>query len=143
MPREDEVREASKRFYAALNRMLIGEYDAMTDVWSHDATATAMHPIGGRLAGWEQVRESFDQIAGLASGGEVALRDQRIQVLGDVAYELGIERGQALLAGEEIGLDVRVTNIYRRERGQWRLVHHHADVSPEMVGLLDRLRGDS
>jgi ketosteroid isomerase-like protein len=63
-----------------------------------------------------------------------------IQVAGDFAYELGVERGKAQLAGEEISIDARVTNIYRRDGGGWKMVHHHGDVSAEMVDLLKRLQ---
>ena len=142
MSPEDQVREASEQFYAALNRMLEGDAASMADVWSHGATVTAMHPIGGRQVGWDPVRESFEQVAGLASGGEIALRDQMIQVAGDVAYELGVERGQAELAGQEIRIDSRVTNIYRREQGRWKMVHHHSDLNAGMVDLLNRLQAE-
>jgi ketosteroid isomerase-like protein len=142
MSAEDRVREASEQFYAALNRMVIGDAASMADVWSHGTTVTAMHPIGGRQVGWDLVRESFEQVAGLASGGEIALRDQMIQVAGDVAYELGVERGQAELAGQEIRVDSRVTNIYRREQDGWKMVHHHSDLSAEMVDLLNRLQAE-
>ncbi len=33
-----------------------------------------------------------------------------------------------------------MTNIYRREAGEWKLVHHHADISPAMLGILERLQ---
>ncbi len=25
-------------------------------------------------------------------------------------------------------LDIRATNIYRRDDGQWKIIHHHTDV---------------
>ena len=49
------VRKASKAFYAALNAMAKGDAAPMMAAWSHGATATTMHPIGGREAGWAQV----------------------------------------------------------------------------------------
>ena len=112
----------------------------MADIWSHGAAVSTMHPIGGRETGWDEVRGSFEGVAGLASGGHAELRDQRIQVAGDMAYEVGIEHGQATLAGERISIDQRVTNIYRREADGWKIVHHHADLSPAMLDLLSRLR---
>lgn len=136
---EDEVREASKQFYAALNRMLNGDAAPLADIWSHSAAVTTMHPIGGRQIGWDQVRESWEQLAPIATGGQVELRDQIIQVAGDLAYELGIEQGQAKLAGEQITIEHRVTNIYRREAGGWKTVHHHTDVSPAMLDVLSRV----
>jgi ketosteroid isomerase-like protein len=139
MSHEDDVREASRSFYAALNRMLGGDSGSMADIWSHGDEVTAMHPLGGRVVGWKGVEGSFAKVAGLATGGQVALRDQLIHVLGDVAYEAGTEQGGATLAGEKISLDHRVTNIYHREGGAWKIVHHHTDISPAMVNLASRL----
>ena len=34
----------------------------------------------------------------------------------------------------------RVTNVYRRNDGDWKLAHHHADPSPAMLDILKRLR---
>ena len=63
-----------------------------------------------------------------------------IQAAGDLAYEVGVEQGQAKIAGEQIAIEHRVTNIYRREAGEWKVVHHHTDVSPAMVDILRRLQ---
>ena len=54
----------------------------------------------------------------------------------DVAYTVGTEHGQAKLADETVGIDWRVTNIYRREEGEWKVVHHHTDVSHALVEVL-------
>jgi len=139
MSTKDEVAKASKDFYAALSRMANGNASSLGGVWSHGQAVTAMHPIGGREVGWNAVRGSFEQVAGLASGGEIALEDQLIQVVGDMAYEVGIERGQVKLAGEEIAIEHRVTNVYQREGGTWKMIHHHTDLSPAMLDILSRL----
>ena len=140
MSSEDEVRAASAQFYAALNSMMVGDAAPLADIWSHGANVSTMHPIGGREAGWDEVRGSFEQVARLASGGHAELRDESIQVAGDMAYEVGIEQGQATLAGEQIAIEHRVTNVYRREAEGWKIVHHHTDLSPAMLELLGRLQ---
>jgi ketosteroid isomerase-like protein len=140
MSTEDDVREASNKFYAALSSMLNGDAGPLAGIWSHSATVTTMHPIGGREVGWEQVRKSWEQVAQLASGGHGKLVDQVIRIVGDVAYELGVERGQVKLAGQQVTIDHRVTNIYRREGGAWKVVHHHTDVAPAMLDVLNRLK---
>ena len=140
MSTEEDVHKASAQFYAALNRMTDGDATPLAAIWSHGAAVTTMHPIGGRQVGWDEVRGSFEQVAGLASGGHVGLRDQNIQVVGDMAYEVGVEHGQAKLAGEQIAIEQRVTNIYRREAEGWKIVHHHTDVSPAMLDVLGRLK---
>jgi ketosteroid isomerase-like protein len=139
MSTEDEVRKASKQFYAGLNHMANGDAGPLADIWSHSATVTAMHPIGGREVGWDAVGGSFGQVAKLASDGKIELKDQLIQVAGDVAYEVGIEHGQFKLAGQQVTLEHRVTNIYQQEAGAWKIIHHHTDISPAMLDVLSRL----
>ena len=142
MSAEAEVRDASSKFYAALNRMAGGDAAPLAGIWSHGPTVTTMHPIGGREVGWDQVRSSWEQVAQLTSAGQVRLDDQVIQVAGDTAYELGVERGKITLAGQQVPINHRVTNIYRREAGSWKIVHHHTDVAPEMLDVLNRLRAN-
>jgi ketosteroid isomerase-like protein len=139
MSTEDEIRKASKQFYAALNRMANGDANLLADIWSHSAAVTAMHPIGGRQVGWDAVRASFEQVAQLASDGKVELKDQLIHVAGDMSYEVGVERGQLKLAGHQVTIEHRVTNIYQREAGVWKMIHHHTDTSPAMLDVLSRL----
>ncbi len=139
MSTEDEIRKASGQFYAGLNRMANGEVGALSDIWSHGAGVTTMHPIGGRELGWDAVKGSFDGVAKVSSDGKIGLKEQLIQVAGDMAYESGIEHGKFKMAGHQVILEHRVTNIYRREAGAWKIVHHHADTSAAMLEILSRL----
>lgn len=139
MTTEDEVRKASMQFYAALNRMANGDARPLADIWSHSASVTTMHPIGGRQVGWDEVRASFEQVAQLASEGKVELKDQLIRVAGGVAYEMGVEHGQLKLAGRKVTIEHRVTNIYQLEAGLWKMTHHHTDTSQAMLDVLSRL----
>ena len=135
---EDEIRQASEQFYAALNRMINGDPEPMMEVWSHGSDVATMHPLGGRETGWEEVRASWEQVAQAFSGGQVSLVGLMVVPLSDdAAYTLGTEHGQMKLGEETVGIDWRVTNIYRREEGEWKMVHHHTDVSPALVEVLE------
>lgn len=127
MSAEDEVRAVSAKFYAALIKLCGGDPGPMTEVWSRGGGVTTLHPIGGRQVGWDQVGSTYEQVAKVFSGGTVTLADQLIRTHGDVAYEVGVEHVDATMGGQHIRTQVRVTNIYQREGGQWRIVHHHAD----------------
>ena len=130
---EDEIRQASEQFYEALNRMLNGDPEPMLEVWSHGSDVATMHPTGGRQIGWEEVRASWEQGAQGVSEAKVSMEDLVVVPLSDdVAYTLGTEQGQIRTLGEEpVSFDQqRVTNIYRREEGEWKMVLHHTDVSP-------------
>jgi len=140
MSKEEDIRKASQQFYNALTSMAKGNADQIGEIWLHDETATAMHPIGGRDVGWTAVKNSFEQVAGLATDGKIELKDQLIHVVGDVAYELGIELGQVTIAGHRINIEHRVTNIYQLKAGTWKMIHHHGDTSPAMLDVLSKLQ---
>jgi ketosteroid isomerase-like protein len=52
-------------------------------------------------------------------------------VSGDLAYTVGFEHSEYSADGGEVKAQtLRVTHIYRREDGEWRIVHRHGDVPP-------------
>ena len=95
MSAEDEVRQASEQYYAALTGLLTGDAGPLMEIWSHSSDVTAMNPYGGREVGWEQLRPVFEQVAQMCLGSQatVRLKDPLIRVGGDLAYEIGIESG--------------------------------------------------
>lgn len=48
-------------------------------------------------------------------------------VEGDMAYTAGLEHTSASVDGEPRSYILRVTQIYRREDGEWRVAHRHGD----------------
>ena len=134
-----EVRDASQKFYDALNRMAAGDAAPMADVWVRDGAVSAQHPIGGRDQGYETVIASFAKVAEIAGGGEIRLVDQRIDIGSDMAVETGVETGSLVIAGHAATIHHRVTNVYRRQDGDWKLAHHHTDLSEAMLDVLKRL----
>jgi len=57
-----------------------------------------------------------------------------------MAYELGIEGGPFVFASTPVTIANRVTNIYRRESGAWKIVHHHTDITRAAIDVLHRLK---
>jgi ketosteroid isomerase-like protein len=139
MSAENDIRKASDKFYSALNCMLNGDPTPMVDAWSHTSDVSTMHPIGGSQIGWDEVRASWENQAKICSNGQLRLSDQRIRVGSDFSYELGIEHLDVLLAGNEVHTNFRVTNIYRREGSEWKMVHHHTGLNPTLVEILSKL----
>src|SRR5918999_4171611 len=137
MAAEDEVRQASEQFYAALNSTLDGDSSPMEEIWSHGSDVSAMHPFGGRMVGWEEVGASWEQAAQAFSGGQVAVDEMVVVPISeDAAYTLGTEHVQGSIGEETVGIDWRATNIYRREADGWKIVHHHTDFSKEVAEAL-------
>ncbi len=123
--------------------MVSGDAGLLANIWSHSAPVTTLQPIGGRRVGWDEVRESWEQVAQMVSEGRVKLGDQLIQVVGDVAFVRGTEQVSVTMAGRSVLGEHRLTNIYRREVGGWKVVHHHTDLSPAMPDVLSRLQAST
>ena len=53
------------------------------------------------------------------------------EVLGDTAYTVGYEHTSASVDGVPRTYTLRATQIYRREDGEWKVVHRHGSAPPE------------
>jgi ketosteroid isomerase-like protein len=129
---EDEIRQISAQYYAALTSLLNGDASPLKQSWSHTPDVTAMNPYGGCEVGWEQLEPVFERVAQTCVGSQVRLwlQDPLIRVGGELAYEIGIECGEGIVMGKQATIRHRVTNIYRREVGEWKMVHRHTDPNP-------------
>ena len=52
-------------------------------------------------------------------------------VIGDMAYTAGLEHTSASVNGEPRSYTLRVTQVYRREDGVWKVAHRHGDTVVE------------
>lgn len=128
---EQGVRDANGRFYEALNEMFIGNLEPMNAIWSHTEDVTDLGPFGGdRLAGWNAVSTEFKKEAAMKLGGKVVCKDLLVHAGTDMGYTVCVEEGENMSAdGKPVIVKFRATNIFRLENGQWKLVHHHTDLS--------------
>ena len=140
MTAEYEVREASNHNAVAMNQMLKGDASLISSVWSHAANVTVMHPVGTQDVGWDAVQASFENFSALASEGTFELQHQSITVTGDIAVEMGTEHARGKLGGHAYDIQPRVTNIYAKQAGGWKMIHHHSEVDPSIVEVLGRLQ---
>jgi ketosteroid isomerase-like protein len=55
---------------------------------------------------------------------------QAYDVAGDMAYTAGLEHVSVSMDGQPRTFSLRATQVYRREGGQWKVAHRHADFVP-------------
>ena len=82
------------------------------------------------MRGWEEVSETARRAATYYRDGEAASFDSIAKnVASDFAYMAEVERCNARIGGRKnlSPVALRVTSIFRREGGVWKLVHRHAD----------------
>jgi ketosteroid isomerase-like protein len=94
-------------------------------------------PGGGHVDGVDAVAQNYREGAShFAPGGDSQVQVLQAQDSGELAYWVGLQRARVRVKGKEdpVAMDLRVTEIFRREEGAWRLVHRHADMLAEAHG---------
>ena len=126
---EDFHRDFLPRFIEAQRDFHNGNPEPNIALWSTTGPVTLFAVRGMREAGTEQLTETFGRVAGWFS----EVRDYQWEpvasgVSGEMAYTVCIERYIASVAGgPPASAEIRSTRVFRRENGQWRAVHRHAD----------------
>ncbi len=104
-------------------------------LWSHNDPVT-LFGAAFQGSGWDTLSRTFDFIASRFSNCE----SWDYEVLsagasGDLAYLVGIEHTTASVGGAAAEpYALRVTTIFRREQGEWKEIHRHADPMPDSTG---------
>ena len=110
--------------------MIIFVSEPQKRLWSRGDDVTLTNPLGPPVRGWGQVEEHLEQAASTAREGE-PLRYESISEYstGDLGYNLELEWTRAKFGGAEemTPVSLRATTIFRREEGEWKIVHRHAD----------------
>ena len=123
--------DAEDAFYAAFSA---GRMDDMMRVWATDTEVVCIHPGGSRLTGIEEIRHSWAEIFTDSLPRAFTLRG-RIMV-GDSAQRIHILEENISVPGTNfMAPPVLATNVYRRLSRGWRMVLHHASVSPQALRL--------
>jgi ketosteroid isomerase-like protein len=111
-----------------------GDVEPRIAVWSHNDPVTVFGAV--RTGdGWAEILPMFEQLASQFSKGSFEFEALAAGVSADLAYLVGFEHTTAAVAsGEPTQYHLRVTTIFRREGGQWKIVHRHADPLPGSAG---------
>ena len=89
MSTEEDIRKASAKFYAGLNSTLNGDSTPMA-MCGHTIQTFPQCILLMIAVGWDEIRASLENFAKISSNGRVELRDQRICVGEDIAYETAL-----------------------------------------------------
>lgn len=78
--------------------------------------------------GQSDLEELFSYLAASFSDCDsYAFELQAYDVVGDMAYTVGLEHTAASVDGTPRTYTLRATQVYRRESGEWKVAHRHAD----------------
>ena len=116
--------------HVALDAFAKGDPEPLKDLYSRRDDVIIANPFGPPAKGWAKAAETMDRAAANYRDGE-ATGFERISeyATADLAYTIEIERLRSKVggSGKLVPLALRVTTIFRREEGAWRIILRHAD----------------
>ena len=122
-----------------------GHAAARAAMWSHDEPVT-LFGAAYTVTGWNDVGSVFEKLAAQFSD----CISFEIEVVGadasaDLGYVVAIERTTASIGGRPpAAYALRVTTVFRRENGEWKVVHRHGDpYDDSATALASQLRDGS
>lgn len=119
MPERRVVLAVNEAFYEAFRGR---DVDAMEELWAESAQVSCIHPGRNPLFGRAAVLESWQAILADPNAPQIVCRNARAVMQDQVAL---------VICHEQIDDHFLVaTNIFRKENGEWRMVHHQAAGSP-------------
>ena len=121
----EQVVEANLKFYFALESL---DLDLMDEVWATDASAICIHPNWTRLAGWENIRNSWEQIFRNTTFMRVDVSEVSVEVQGQTAWVTCLEQITTANGDQMRRAQAYATNIFVFEDDRWLLVLHHASL---------------
>ena len=120
------------RQLAAEHALCGGDAGLRSRTWSQRDPVTLFGAAVPLRRGWDEVSSTFRMLANRFSD----LRDYKFELVTagasrDLAYTVGFEHKTVVVDAEPVTYTLRVTHVYRREDGIWKIVHRHGDhVSP-------------
>ena len=141
---ETSAQQALERLHAAMAKVANGDVSAIKVLYSHAAEATSFYGWGGYEKGWEAVSKRWDWAAQQFQGGTVAHETISQVLTPDMFYVTQIEtfsRQRVAGVAGETGWSNRVTHVFTRENGEWRLIHRHANRLETQFEPAQKLKG--
>jgi ketosteroid isomerase-like protein len=126
---DDFLTSTMPRQIAAEKALHNGDPQPRMAMWSRHDPVTLFGAAGMTKSGWDELSETFRQVASHFSN--CTAYDFELVGAGvscDIAYTIGYERSSVSFDGGPIEpMRLRATHVYRREAGEWRIVHRHGE----------------
>ena len=129
--RDDFLAWVQSTLYQAELALHNGDSAPRRAIWSRNEPVSILGAWRNAL-GQRELDDVFTSLeATFSDCTSYAFEVQAYDVVGDMAYTAGLERTSASVDGQPRSYTLRATQVYRREGGEWKVAHRHADTVNE------------
>jgi ketosteroid isomerase-like protein len=137
---EEFLKAILPRLLEADSALHNGDASGRIAIWSQNDPVTLFGAAKTSI-GWTDISAVFEWLGSSFSNCESF--DYEViaaDVSGDLAYIVGFEHTTASVNGAPPEpYSLRVTTIFRRENGEWKVVHRHGDSPPDNPSTKEQL----
>lgn len=146
----DPVRQVQAVFDLYIQGWKRGDVDALSHIYANNTRVTGIWPDPTQsypVQGWPAVRAELVKVMEFTKGMDMHYSPRHVELYGDVAIistnwewrdiEHPSDPGRPNIheAAKAVYIRGQGTFVFLRHDGQWRLVHEHASVLPEIANL--------
>jgi len=125
--RDDFLAWVTSTVYDAELALHNGDADQRRAIWSRNEPVSILGAMRNAY-GQHEVEAIFVYLEKTFSDCTSYSFDlQAYDVVGDMAYTAGLEHTEVSVNGQPGSYTLRATQVYRREGGEWKVAHRHAD----------------
>ena len=126
---DEEMAGLVERTALAASAFMQGDMRTYLSLIHHAEDYTLMAPFGGPVThGFDGSEESVAAMERFFAAGEVQVELVQSYASGDLVVLVMVEHQHAVVGGlPDQDWSLRVTLVFRRDDGDWKLVHRHAD----------------
>ncbi len=119
-----------KRLHEANAAFVQGEVTPMLAIWSHQDDVSLMGAFGAYERGWDAVHSRLQWACSQFHDGVQEDEEVASSFHEGFGWRASVERIRARLGNASEGglTTLRVTQVFRREDADWRVMHRHADI---------------
>jgi uncharacterized protein (TIGR02246 family) len=125
-----DIDQTIEQYHQALDEIIKGNAEPNAKIFSQRDDVSLANPLGPTVRGRKQVVETMERAASFLRDGQPTSFENTVKVVTpDLAFIVETERTNIKLGGRQdfAPVALRVTTIFRREDGVWKVVHRHAD----------------
>jgi ketosteroid isomerase-like protein len=125
---ESEFERFLERCIEGLRHQVSGDSEPFLDVWSRTDDVAILGAVGSHTEGWDNVRRHLLGASQSLDWTSLSVERLLTVLAGDLAVTVMLEHMARDTDEEPRNRTLRTTQAYRRDGGEWRLIHRHANL---------------